>query len=310
MIKKILFVTALASASALMAQNIELKDASNNNIGGGTYWIYDNATNLGATKFHVGNNSGTAITFDARVYELHNGPNSDLQVCFGTACYIANAGVSAAQNYSDVAAVAPAGGVYNDFKVAPFSGQWATGNFAKWRLVVVDVANPTDTSTACVVWSEGGTFAGDQNGNKIVDGSEIAGDVDLNGIIDGNELAGDMNGSGWIDVCEISGDANGNGKIDNGEVASTGELAKGDVGFDVYPNPVADNLTIRYAVEGANSPAVVEVYDVLGQIMISRTVNSRKGQINLNVTELNAGVYFCSIKVDDKAVKTKRVIVK
>lgn len=310
MIKKILFVTALISSGLLSAQNIELQDVNNNSIEGGTHYIYDTGTNLEVTKFHVANSSSGAITFDARVYELSNPIGSGMQICFGSACYLATAGVATAQQFGDVAAVAPASGSYNDFKVAPFSGSWVTGNFAKWRVVAVDAANAADSSGACIVWTFGGTFAGDQNSNKIVDGTEIAGDIDGNGIIDGSEITGDMDGSGWIDVCEVGGDANGNGKIDNGEVLSVSELTEDNVDFDAYPNPVRDNLTINFAIEGTVNSARIDVYDVVGQQVASHTLNTAKGQINMSVSDLNAGVYFYSIKVDEKTIRTERVIVR
>jgi hypothetical protein len=310
MIKKILFVMALISSGFLIGQDLILKDVNNLTIEGGTYYIYDNGANLAVTKFHVRNNSSAAITFDARVYELDNPTGKDLQICFGAACYLANAGSGAAQQFSDGAAIAPATGYYNDFKVAPFASSWTAGNYAKWRVVVVDAANAADSSGACIVWTLGGTFAGDQNANNFVDGSEIAGDVNGNGVIDGSEITGDMDGSGTIDVCEVSGDANGNGKIDNGEVLSVSELTEDDIDFDVYPNPATDNLTINYVIDGNANSARMDVYDVLGQQVASHVLNNSKGKINLSVNNLNAGVYFYSIKLDEKAIKTERVIVK
>jgi len=172
------------------------------------------------------------------------------------------------------------------------------------------VSNTSDSSTAYVYWAVAGTFAGDINGNTKVDGAEIAGDVDLNGTIDGSEITGDMNGDGIINPWEVSGDANGNGIIDNGEVLSTIEFTDDNVAFSAYPNPASSNLTINYSIEGDNDNARVDVYDVLGQVINSFEITDRKGQLTLNVENMNSGIYFYAIKVNEKTIRTERVIVK
>jgi hypothetical protein len=80
--------------------------------------------------------------------------------------------------------------------------------------------------------------------------------------------------------------------------------------LNAYPNPATDYLTIRYVLEGNTNNARMDLYDVLGQKVTSHALNSNKGQVNLKVDNLNAGVYFYSIKVDNKAIRTERVIVK
>ncbi|PCI99877.1 MAG: hypothetical protein COB15_03570 [Flavobacteriales bacterium] len=119
-------------------------------------------------------------------------------------------------------------------------------------------------------------------------------------------------GNGAIEGAEIHGDANGNNIIDNGEtnLTSVDELDANSVQLTAYPNPATDNLTISYVIDGNANNARMDVYDVLGQKVTSHALNSNKGQVNLKVDNLNAGVYFCSIKVDNKAIRTERVIVK
>ena len=263
---------------------------------------------MAETKFHVENSSASPINFDISVWEMANSTSTDWQVCFGVNCYIANNSVSTAQTFSS--ATAPAGGTYNDSKVAPFSFGWSAGDWGVWRMRVTDVSNSSDSSTAYIVWTMGGTFAGDQNANTIVDGSEIAGDINGNGTIDSGEITGDMNGDGVINPWEVSGDANGNGFIDNGEVLSTIELAKNSVTIKAYPNPVSSNLTINYSIEGNVDNARVDVYDVLGQVVSTYKLSNNKGQLKVNVDALTSGVYFYAIKVNDETIRTERVIVK
>lgn len=310
MIKKLLFIAAIISTGSLLAQNLDLKDANDVSINGLTHYIYGKGDSLANVKFHVGNSSGTAITFDAVLTEITNPIAEDWQICFGSACFIAPAGIPTPQIFDDAAAIAPATGIYTNFKVGPFSFSWAAGDYGRWMVKAVNSTDANDFSEACVVWTVEGTFAGDQNNNTIMDGSELAGDIDLNGIIDGNEILGDMDGSGTIDPCEVSGDGNGNGVIDNGEVLSVVEFDKNNVNLSVYPNPVLDNLTINYNIAGDFNNAAIDVYDVLGQKVKTYILSNKKGQLSINAGELNSGVYFYTIKVGNKSIRTERVIIK
>ncbi|PJA09368.1 MAG: hypothetical protein COX70_01900 [Flavobacteriales bacterium CG_4_10_14_0_2_um_filter_32_8] len=308
MIKKLLFITTILTATSSFAQNLDLKDNMNNSIAGQTYYIYNSGPNMANTKFHVGNSSGSPINFDCSLWEMSNPTLSEWQVCFGTSCYIANDGDPNAQNFSF--ATAPATGIYPDLKVAPFSFGWVTGDFGVWRVRVFDNANPIDSSTCYIVWTVAGTPTGDIDANTMIDGLEIAGDANLNGVIDGTEIAGDMNGNGVIDPWEVSGDENGNGIIDGGEVLSTIEVNDDHIIFSTYPNPVSTNLSINYSFSGGSKNAKIDVYDVLGQKVNTYLLNDNKGKLTISTNKLNAGVYFYAIKVDEKTIKTERVIVK
>tara|TARA_B100000809_G_scaffold71156_1_gene68747 strand:+ start:657 stop:1424 length:768 start_codon:yes stop_codon:yes gene_type:complete len=91
---------------------------------------------------------------------------------------------------------------------------------------------------------------------------------------------------------------------------SVNEISNDVVKLNAFPNPAISSLTISYLIETNFDDAVIDVYDVLGQKMISKGLNSSKGQVDLNVETLNSGVYFYSIKVDGQIFKTERVIVK
>jgi hypothetical protein len=310
MIKKILFALTVLGTVSLVAQNLTLQDDQSNSIEGKTVYFYGNGSAMSETKLYVANGSASNIVFDARVYELANLPGSDLQICFGTACYTATAGISAAQFAYDAAAISPAMGYYNDFKVAPFAFSWSAGASAKWFVSVVNSTNLNDSSSACIIWTVDGTFAGDLNANTFWDSGEIAGDLNGNGIIDAGEKTGDMDGSGTIDVCEVAGDINGNGIIDNGEVLSAKEFMKNNAKLETYPNPVSDNLTINYSLDRNTDNVRIDVYDVVGQIIRTYALSSSEGQLKVNVDGINSGVYFYAIKVDGETIKTERVIVK
>ncbi len=308
MIKNILFSAAIIITSCIYAQNLDIKDDLNNSISGKTHYIYKSGPDLANTKFHVGNSSSNPINFDCSVWEMVNPTSTQWQVCFGTACYIANFNVSTAQNFTF--ATAPAGGVYPGLKVAPFSFGWVSGDYGVWRVRVFDNTNPSDSSTCYIVWTTDGTPCGDQNLNTLIDGTEIAGDLNLNGVIDSGEIMGDMNGNGIIDAWEVQGDENGNGIIDGAEVTSTFEFFDdSNAKLLAYPNPASNQLTINYQLEGNFKSAKIDIYDVLGQTVDSYLLNHLKGKLIINTTKLYAGVYFYALKVEGKTIKTERVII-
>lgn len=69
----------------------------------------------------------------------------------------------------------------------------------------------------------------------------------------------------------------------------------------VYPNPVKDVLNISFTRDISN----VEVYNLLGQKMISKSINAHKGQIDMS--DLSAGNYLVKVAIDDQ-VKVMKVI--
>lgn len=76
-----------------------------------------------------------------------------------------------------------------------------------------------------------------------------------------------------------------------------------------YPNPASTQVHFDYNCNsGSNVNAVV--YNLLGQEVKVQPVNGSHGRINIAVDDLQPGIYFCSIRVNDATVKTEKFIVK
>ena len=71
--------------------------------------------------------------------------------------------------------------------------------------------------------------------------------------------------------------------------------------FKVYPNPVKNNLTIRYT-ENISSATI---YNILGQELFVKNINHTEGQIDMS--NLAAGTYLVKVKSGEK-VETIKVI--
>jgi hypothetical protein len=76
-----------------------------------------------------------------------------------------------------------------------------------------------------------------------------------------------------------------------------------------YPNPASSQVHFDYNYNG-NSNVNVVVYNLLGQEVKAQSVNGSRGRINIAVDDLQPGIYFCSIQVNNATVKTEKFIVK
>lgn len=80
---------------------------------------------------------------------------------------------------------------------------------------------------------------------------------------------------------------------------SNPEFAESD--FKIYPNPVKDVLNLSYSKEISN----VSVHNLLGQIVMAKTLNNSHSQLNLS--DLPDGTYLIKVTVDG-LVKTIKII--
>lgn len=75
------------------------------------------------------------------------------------------------------------------------------------------------------------------------------------------------------------------------------------VGFKVYPNPVTNGKV--FIVSEANAPKKIQIFDVLGTQVLETTILREE----LNVTDLDAGVYVLRVFEKNK-MATRKLIVK
>ena len=87
-------------------------------------------------------------------------------------------------------------------------------------------------------------------------------------------------------------------------VASTGidELTNG---FRIYPNPSNGIITLELK-NATNNTYEVEVYDVIGKLMYKSKIT--ESITNINLTHINAGLYYISVNNGDVRNITKIMI--
>lgn len=74
-----------------------------------------------------------------------------------------------------------------------------------------------------------------------------------------------------------------------------------------YPNPASSMVNFDYSFDG-NLTAVV--YNILGQEVLRKDLNSNVGQVSLPVADLNDGIYFCTMMVNGQVSSTQKFVVK
>lgn len=73
----------------------------------------------------------------------------------------------------------------------------------------------------------------------------------------------------------------------------------------IFPNPAKTLINIAFADESAKT---VALYNMTGQKVLEQSVDG-VSLSRIPVEELGAGMYFCSVLVDGKAVATKKVVI-
>jgi adenylate kinase family enzyme len=80
--------------------------------------------------------------------------------------------------------------------------------------------------------------------------------------------------------------------------------SSGDIdGFKLYPNPVTNGMV--YINTTQNAPKKILIFDVLGSQVLQTTILGKE----LNVSDLDAGVYVLRVFEKDK-VATRKLIIK
>ena len=79
---------------------------------------------------------------------------------------------------------------------------------------------------------------------------------------------------------------------------------------DVYPNPVVDHAQVEYKILNDQIKAKIVVHNLLGNMVGEYQLPSLENLIRIKTDDLNAGIYFYTLYIDDEGVMTRKLIVK
>ncbi len=76
--------------------------------------------------------------------------------------------------------------------------------------------------------------------------------------------------------------------------------------FSIYPNPAQFDINI--SCNNSNIERV-QIYDMQGKVLYDKALNNTAFPIQIAVSELNAGIYFCTLFSSDDSSETRKFIV-
>lgn len=93
----------------------------------------------------------------------------------------------------------------------------------------------------------------------------------------------------------------------NGQPLGQEELRKPSV--SVYPNPATDLLNVNYEL-APGAKAQFELINIVGSKVLSAELDSRRSHTEIDLTNLNSGVYFYTLKVNGELAVSKKLVIK
>ena len=75
----------------------------------------------------------------------------------------------------------------------------------------------------------------------------------------------------------------------------------------VFPNPANGNITINHNLAAKEGVISLEIMDVMGRVLINKTINNTNNQIDIN--QLSSGLYFYNVIQNDKMVQSGKLVV-
>lgn len=81
--------------------------------------------------------------------------------------------------------------------------------------------------------------------------------------------------------------------------------------YDLKVGPIPTNnvLNINYSINGNYNVQIFELYDLLGNLVIEQRLNFSNGTTKLNVSNLNAGIYFYRLRLDGNLSESQKLVI-
>ena len=79
--------------------------------------------------------------------------------------------------------------------------------------------------------------------------------------------------------------------------------------FNVFPNPTKDLAVINFNLD-KTCDVTVEITDMTGKVIFSRNLDNASGfqNVNINVENMNNGIYFVNLKTDANILSKKLTV--
>ena len=78
---------------------------------------------------------------------------------------------------------------------------------------------------------------------------------------------------------------------------------------NVYPNPAKNHITLDYHLSKLTDNVKFELRNILGSVVKEIKLQNLSGQRKIDISGLQNGVYFYTIRIDDKVVISNKIII-
>ncbi len=79
---------------------------------------------------------------------------------------------------------------------------------------------------------------------------------------------------------------------------------------NVYPNPAHSTVNLDYSFDVNVDAATVKIVNLLGSVVKEVEMNQNANKLSIDVSNLNAGVYFYSVIVNNEIFQTKKLVIR
>ena len=79
---------------------------------------------------------------------------------------------------------------------------------------------------------------------------------------------------------------------------------------EVYPNPANQNVSLDYRFDVNVDAASIKIVNLLGSVVKEVEMNQNAGKISIDISDLNNGIYFYSVVVNNEILRTKKLVIR
>lgn len=79
---------------------------------------------------------------------------------------------------------------------------------------------------------------------------------------------------------------------------------------NIYPNPAKQSVSLDYRFDVNVDAASVKIVNLLGSVVKEIEMNQNAGKISIDISDLNNGIYFYSVVVNNEVLKTKKLVIR
>jgi len=79
--------------------------------------------------------------------------------------------------------------------------------------------------------------------------------------------------------------------------------------FINFPNPALTQTTFSYALTQQPAVSSIKVYNLMGTVVNEINLNTAQGRVDMDLSTLSNGIYYCSLIADGKVISTNRMAV-